>query len=127
MNKINLSDSEWKIMKVLWAHSPCTLKELVTELEGETGWTKATVFTMLKRLIAKDAVTMEDDGTHHQYSPAISRKDAAITETASFLSRVYDGSVGLMISALTSRQSLSEEDIAELHKILDEAEKKQRG
>ena len=114
-------------MKVLWAHSPCTLKDIVTELEGETGWTKATVFTMLKRLIAKDAVTMEDDGTHHQYSPAISRKDAAITETASFLSRVYDGSVGLMISALTSRQSLSEEDIAELHKILDEAEKKQRG
>lgn len=127
MNKINLSDSEWKIMKVLWAHSPCTLKDIVNELEGETGWTKATVFTMLKRLIAKDAVTMEDDGTHHQYSPAISRKDAAITETASFLSRVYDGSVGLMISALTSRQSLSEEDIAELHKILDEAEKKQRG
>lgn len=127
MNKINLSESEWKIMKLLWSASPRTLKELVEQLEEETGWTKATVFTLLKRLIAKDAVRMEDDGSHHQYYPAVSRNDAQAEETVSFLSRVYDGSVGLMMSALTSRHSLSEEEIAELHKILDEAEKKKRG
>ena len=62
MEHITLSDGEWKIMKLLWAQSPHTVGEIVKALEGETGWTKPTIFVMLKRLIAKGAVRMDDSG-----------------------------------------------------------------
>ena len=38
--KINLSDSEWKLMNHLWARSPMTIMELTADLSNDTGWTK---------------------------------------------------------------------------------------
>ena len=122
MSHITLSEGEWKIMKLLWQKSPRTIAEFVSELEAETGWTKATVFVMLTRLIAKDAVRLDDTGRLHQYYPRIARKDIAPEETDSFLSRVYDGSISMMVSALAGRKPLPQEEIRELRRILDEAE-----
>ena len=99
MEHLKLSDGEWKLMKTLWAGQPCTLAELVTALDADTGWSRATIFMMLKRLIAKGAVTMD-----------------------SFLSKVYGGSVGMMVSNLVGRGALSEQEIQELKAILDAAE-----
>lgn len=110
-------------MKLLWQSAPRTLGELVAALETETGWTKATIFVMLKRLIAKEAVRLDDRGKLHQYYPRIARKDIAPEETESFLSRVYDGSISMMVSALAGRKPLSQEEIGELRRILDEAER----
>jgi BlaI family penicillinase repressor len=53
----------------------------------------------------------------------IKRQDVAPEETESFLNRVYDGSIGMLFSALTERRALSASDIAELRRILDDAEK----
>ncbi|MBQ7600046.1 MAG: BlaI/MecI/CopY family transcriptional regulator [Clostridia bacterium] len=126
MSQVMITESEWKIMKLLWVKSPSTLTELTKSLEPETGWTRATVFVMLKRLISKNAVKMVQDSGTNVYCPAVRREDIAPAETESFINRVYDGSVGMMFSALTSRKALSEEEIAELKKILDEAEKSER-
>ena len=50
--KVNLSSSEWKLMKPLWEQPPRTIMELTAALRTETGWTKNTVITMLSRLEA---------------------------------------------------------------------------
>lgn len=126
MEHITLSDGEWKIMKLLWADAPRTLSEITKALEAETGWARPTIFVMLKRLIAKGAVRLDDSGKVQEYYPIIKRCDIAPEETESFLNRVYDGSVGMLFSALTERRSLSANDIAELRQILDNAEKKRR-
>lgn len=126
MEHITLSDSEWKIMKLLWEKSPYTLGELTKRLEDATGWTRATIFVMLKRLIAKGAVRVNEEARVHEYYPTIKRTDVAPEETESFLNRVYDGSVGMLFTALTERKSLSNEDIAELRQILDNAERKRK-
>lgn len=125
-NPINLSDGEWKLMKLLWESEPRTIAQLVTATANDTGWSKTTVFVMLKRLIAKGAVRVDDTGRLQQYYPVISRDDVVPTETDSFLSRVYDGSVGMMLSSLAGRHALSEEDIAALRKILDDAENRRK-
>ncbi len=122
MDNIMLSDSEWRIMKQLWERSPSTLGELTKALEPETGWTRATVFVLLKRLIAKNAVRMDENSRSNVYSPLIVREDIAPAETESFLNRVYDGSQEMMFSSLTSRKKISAEEIAEIRQILDRAE-----
>ncbi|MBQ8747931.1 MAG: BlaI/MecI/CopY family transcriptional regulator [Clostridia bacterium] len=127
MERITLSDGEWKIMKLLWSSAPHTLGEIVKALEGETGWTKPTIFVMLKRLIGKGAVRMDDSGKLQQYYPILTRREITPEETDSFLARVYDGSVGMMLSSLVGRNSLSKEDIAELRQILDDAEQNGKG
>ena len=50
-------------------------------------------------------------------------RDRAVTaETHSFLDRVYQGSVGLMMSAMAKRQELSADEVAQLRSILDQIE-----
>ena len=113
-------------MKLLWEKSPYTLGELAKSLEAETGWTRATVFVMLKRLIAKGAVRVDENVRVHEYYPVIERMDVAPEETESFLNRVYDGSIGMLFTALTERRALSDKDIAMMRQILDKAEKKRK-
>jgi len=126
MEHIMLSEGEWKIMKLLWEKKPRTLREITLALEKETGWTRPTIHVMLKRLISKGAVSVDESVRIHEYYPLISRKDIAPEETESFLNRVYDGSIGLLFTALTERKALSEKEIAELRQILDDAEKNRK-
>ena len=51
--KIDLSNSEWKLMNRLWQTSPMTITELTAALREDTGWSKNTVITMLSRLEAR--------------------------------------------------------------------------
>ena len=121
MKQISLSDNEWKLMGRLWERSPRTITELTADLREETGWSKNTIITMLSRLEAKGAVRHEEGGRAKQYFPAVDREDAAMAETESFLSRVYGGSLGLMVSNLVESRQLTEADIAELSAILEKA------
>ena len=125
MADLHLSDGEWKLMKVLWQQSPRTLGALVAALAPTTGWSKATVFMMLKRLIAKGAVTLDESGNDQQSSAAVAYAEVEPEETASFLTKVYGGSVGLMVSNLVGRGALSEQEIRELKAILDAAEQQE--
>lgn len=122
MDNITLSDGEWKLMNALWDNAPCSLAQLVKDLDEETGWSKSTIFVMLKRLTAKEAVCVDDSGRIHMYSPLIEKSAAVERETESFLSRVYDGSLGMMVSSIAGQHNLSQDDIAQLRRILDEAE-----
>ena len=119
--KINLSDSEWKLMNRLWDQAPLTIMELTAALREETGWTKNTVITMLSRLEAKGAVRHEEGGRAKRYFPVLDRENAARAETESFLDKVYGGSLGLMMSAMVESRQLTEADIAELSAILEKA------
>ena len=118
--QVNLSDSEWKLMNRLWEQSPRTITELTAALKAETGWSKNTVITMLDRLEAKGAVRYEP-GRARRYFPAVERSEAARAETESFLSKVYGGSLGLMVSNLVEAKALTAADIAELSAILEKA------
>lgn len=119
--KIDLSNSEWKLMRRLWDRAPSTITELTAALREETGWSKNTVITMLSRLEAKGAVRHEEGSRAKRYFPTLRREDAARDETENFLSKVYGGSLGLMMSAMMESRQLTESDIAELSAILDKA------
>ena len=58
MEKINLSDGEWKLMNLLWQNPPKTITHLTKELEQTTGWGRNVIITMLKRLEAKGLSAM---------------------------------------------------------------------
>ena len=123
MDNINLTNSEWYVLDCLWERSPMTVMELVAALGERPGWAKSTTITTLRRMEEKGLVRMEQGPRGKLYSPAVERERAVIAETHSFLDRVYQGSVGLMMSAMAQRQELSGEEIAQLRSILDQAEK----
>ncbi len=116
----HLSNGEWTLMNALWELQPATVTQLVRTLQAETGWTKHTVMTMLARLEQKGAVSCEQGERARLYSAVLERDRAAARETNSFLSKVYGGSLGLMVNEMLRAHSLSEEEVDELRAILNE-------
>ena len=122
--KINLTEAEWNVMECLWEKAPRTGRETIELLKERMGWSRSTTLTLLRRMEEKGAVRSEDTENVKQFYPAISREEAAHQETADFLQRVYQGSLGMMVSAFTKKQSLSKSEIDELYAILNELEVK---
>lgn len=115
-----LSPSEWRVMECLWT-GPKTLMELVRELKDSAGWAKSTVTTMVRRMEEKGLIGHETQGRTKVFRALLAREDAAAAETDSLLERAFHGSVGLLVSSLVERSSLTEADIEELYDILDRA------
>ena len=122
--QVSLSAGEWRIMECLWEESPRTLMEIVREVMAASDWSKSTIVTMVGRLESKGALTYEE-GRPRLYRAAVSRDQAALRETESLLSRVYQGRLGLLVNTLADSRGLSREDIDELSAILEKARREQ--
>lgn len=125
MEQINLTPAEWNIMESLWTKAPQTGRELAESMAETMGWSRSTTLTLLKRLMDKKIVRCSTGGTKNTFSPAVQREDAALQETETFLDRVYQGSLSMMVSALTRRQALPQEEIDELYELLKQMEEKE--
>ena len=124
---VHLTGSEWHVLDCLREVNPRTVMELVSVLGERVGWAKSTTITTLRRMEEKGLVRCEMAGKGRRYFPAVEREAAVVSETRSFLDRVYRGSVGLMMSAMARRQELTEEDLRQLRAILDQAEQGKGG
>lgn len=121
---LTLTEAEWTVMECLWEKSPRTGRETVAWLDQKMGWTRSTVLTMLRRLEAKGAVAGDTEGELKTFRPLIAREDVAVRETENLLDRAYKGSLSLLVSSLTRKQSLPQSEIDELYAILREMEGK---
>ena len=125
-SNIALTQAEWSVMECLWEAGPLTGREVTQRMEQRCGWSRSTTLTLLGRLEAKGAVEgVAAAKGPKTFSPLLRREDAALRETEDFLSRVYQGSLSLMVSALTKKQALSREELDELYELLKGLEEEQ--
>lgn len=119
MAKYNISEAEWRIMECLWDESNLTLKQIVEKL-NDSEWSYTTIRTMVKRLMVKGIIGADkSQSSNFKYFTLVEEKDCKIEEAKSFLSRVFDGSVAMMVSTLAKQEELSKEELEELKKIID--------
>ncbi len=117
--RISLTQAEWSVMDCLWDAGPLTGREVVQRMEQSCGWSRSTTLTLLTRLEHKGALeSLPAEKGPKVFSPLLKREDAALEETKDFLNRVYQGSLSLMVSALTQKQALSREELDELYELL---------
>lgn len=122
--EIKVTNSEWYVMNCLWEKSHLSLMQLVPLLKESAGWSKSTSATMVRRMTERDLIGYEENGKTKYFFPKVKKQDVVVQETRDFLQRIYDGSVGMMMSALVRQNDLSQEDILELQEILKAAQTK---
>lgn len=115
-----ISEAEWEVMKALWARSPQTANELAEALAPANEWNPLTVKTLINRLVAKGVVGYTKEGRAFQFRPLLKESECVLAATASFLERVFNGSINPMLTHLVQHKKLSREQIAELKRILEE-------
>lgn len=117
-----LCEAEWHVLESLWADSPKVGSQIVADMEARKGWSRSTTLTMLRRMTEKGLLACDDSGKMKTYTSLVPREDAVKKETESFLNRVYQGSVSMLLNSFVKKQRLSAGEIKELREILDQAE-----
>jgi BlaI family penicillinase repressor len=108
-------------MKILWELGSATSSQIVDRLTPISNWKPKTIQTLITRLAAKGVIKAEPTGNKaFLYSPLVSEHEFRVYANQSFLKKIYNGSVNLMLTTLIQEQRISREEIENLRKLLDE-------
>lgn len=106
---------ETHFAEIIWRHAPLTSGELVRLCAQELGWKKSTTYTVLKKLCAH-GIFQNDAG---MVTPLLSQAEYNAARSEKFVEDTYGGSLPAFIAAFTAQRALSEEDAAQIRRMID--------
>src|SRR5436190_11846457 len=109
---VTISEAEWAVMELLWESSHRTSASLCAALEKTRHWKRATVMTLISRLIAKGVILTQGEGRPWQYCPAVPREQCVARETRGFLDRLFNGALLPMVAHCLEHQKLSSRELS---------------
>ena len=118
-----ISEAEHAVMEALWEKSPLTAADVCDAVCDQRGWSMPTVKTLLSRLVAKGAVGTEPDGRRFLYRPLLAREDYVGGESRRLVDRLFGGRAAPLFAQLAEAEALSDDDIAEIERLLREMRK----
>lgn len=120
-----ISESESRVMQVLWQQAPLPADDIVAALADANEWHEKTVKTLLNRLLRKGAITAARDGRRYLYSPVLQRDDWQAEESRSLLDRAFGGRLAPMLAHFSRHENLSDDDRRELRRLVEAIDKQQ--
>ncbi len=122
--EIELTESEWTIIKAVWEKEPCAAPDVQERLEKQTAWAPSTVRTLMDRMVAKGLLTGEKVRNLTLYRSAVTREQAQHGELAYALKHAFNGALTPMFQSLLETDDLSAAELAELEKLIKEKRKR---
>ena len=117
-----ISDAEWDVMNVLWEEHPLGAAQVAERLTDLKDWSPQTVKTLLGRLVRKGVLGFLHVGRRYLYHPKLSRERCVREESRSFAERVFGGASSPLLVQMVRDADLSQDEIAELRRILGQKE-----
>ena len=112
----NLGLVEGRFCDLVWANAPVTTAQLVKLCEKELNWKRTTTYTVLKKLCEKGIFSNDNSVV----TVKISRDDFFSLQSEQFIEETFDGSLPAFIAAFTRKKDLSEAEIKEIRRLIDE-------
>ena len=116
METPKIFESEYRFCLILWEHEPIRSTELAKLCMERLGWSKTTTYTVIKRLSDRGVVKSEDAIV----TSLISKEEAQLSELDELMEKKFEGSLPAFIAAFARRQSLTQEEILEIRRIIGE-------
>ena len=117
---INLFDSELKVMEILWKNGDTPAKEIAKLLNEQTGWSKTTTYTVIKKCLDKSAIERKDPGFICR--ALISKEVVREQETKELVDKMFDGSSDLLVASLISGKKIGSEQLHKLRQLIIDSE-----
>ena len=116
MEKYKLGEMEQKFADLIWEHEPISSRRLTELCEKAFSWKRTTTYTMLKRLCERE-IFQNESGT---VTSLMSKSEFGAAQGEQFLTETFDGSLPRFLAAFTRRKKLSEKEIKEIQKLIDD-------
>lgn len=115
MNIPKIHEGEYRFCLILWEHEPATAVELVKLCQEKLGWKRTTTYTVIKRL-AEKGVVKNDAGT---VTALVSKDEVQANEIGEMVETTFEGSLPAFIAAFTRHQTLSDDELDEVQRMID--------
>ena len=118
---------ELEILKVLWKHSPQTVREIRERL-ADAGRDNAhtSVITMLNIMVDKGYLDKKKDGKSYLFWPIVSKSNVSQKMLGDMVARVFDGSANKLVLNLLDGDDVDEAQLLELRKLINKKVREQR-
>lgn len=108
-------ESEYRFCLILWANEPVRSMELVRLCREQLGWSKATTYTVIKRLSERGVVKSENAVV----TSLVSKDEVQAAEIDELVEKTFEGSLPAFVAAFTKHQKLSPAEVDELRRMID--------
>lgn len=119
MSTPKIHESEYRFCMILWEYEPVKSKELVSLAQKQLGWKATTTYTIIKRLSERGILKNENTIV----TSLVSKDEVQAAEAEEFMDKKFGGSLPAFVAAFTKKQTLSEQDLDEVQRMIDRIRK----
>ena len=120
-----MTDLELEVMKAVWRRGQATVRDVYEELVALRKIAYTTVLTMMGILEQKGYLKKTAGDRAYIYRPSRPQKQVVGGMVKEFVNRVFSGSAKPLLVHLAESREISQEDLNEIAKLLNERRKQQ--
>lgn len=118
METPKIFESEYRFCLILWEHEPVNSTKLVEYCKAQLGWSKATTYTVIRRLAERGVVKNENATV----TALISKEEAQKHRLEEMVEETFEGSMPAFIAAFSKSRRLTRQEVDQLKALIDSYE-----
>ena len=118
MNTPKIFESEYRFCLLLWDSEPINSTKLAALCKEQLGWSKATTYTVIRRLAERGVVKNENTIV----TTLISKEEAQKSRLEEMMEETFEGSMPAFIAAFSRSKKLSKKEVDQLRALIDSFE-----
>ena len=122
----NLGELQRKVLEVVWERGEASVHDVRNRLGRRKKLAYTTVLTVMQNLEKAGWLAHRNEGKSYIYRPAVSREQAGAGSVRRFLTHVFEGDAVAMFQHLIRESDLSDKDLGELRRMIEEKRKEKK-
>ena len=115
MDAPKIFESEYRFCLLLWEHEPVNSTRLVALCKEHLGWSKATTYTVIRRLSERGVLKNENTIV----TSLISKEEAQKSRLEEMVEETFEGSMPAFIAAFSRSKRLTRNEVDQLQALID--------
>lgn len=117
---MQISNAEWRIMKIIWMEGKQTSTDLIAVLSERFDWSKSTIKTLLMRLVEKGCLTREKSVKAFVYSALLKQDQSLDLVVEEVKDKVCSKRIVQVLENLIQESDFTLADLNQLQQVLEE-------
>lgn len=118
MNVPKIFESEYRFCLILWENEPINSTRLVELCRESLGWSKATTYTVIRRLAERGVLKNENAIV----TTLVSKEEAQKSRLEEMVEETFEGSMPAFIAAFSRSKKLTKMEVDQLRALIDSFE-----
>ncbi|MBP3674293.1 MAG: BlaI/MecI/CopY family transcriptional regulator [Oscillospiraceae bacterium] len=118
METPKIFESEYRFCLILWEHEPVNSTKLVELCKAQLGWSKATTYTVIRRLAERGVLKNENTIV----TSLVSKEQAEESQVDELVEKTFQGNMPAFIAAFSRSKRLTEQEVQQLKALIDSYE-----